>query len=39
LGTLFEVSVLIILDALIAELMTRLKKSESDLKKRHATIE
>jgi 6-phospho 3-hexuloisomerase len=38
-GTLFEVSVLIILDALIAELMTRLKKSESDLKKRHATIE
>ncbi|MFV2041573.1 MAG: 6-phospho-3-hexuloisomerase [Candidatus Hydrothermarchaeales archaeon] len=38
-GTLFEVSVLIILDALISELMTRLKKSESDLKKRHATIE
>ncbi len=39
LGTLFEVSVLIILDALIAELMTRMKKSESDLRKRHATIE
>jgi 6-phospho 3-hexuloisomerase len=39
LGTLFEVSVLIILDALIAELMTKLKKSESDLKRRHATIE
>jgi 6-phospho 3-hexuloisomerase len=39
LGTLFEVSVLIMLDALIAELMARLKKSESDLKKRHATIE
>jgi 6-phospho 3-hexuloisomerase len=38
-GTLFEVSVLIILDALIAELMSRLKKSENDLKKRHATIE
>lgn len=38
-GTLFEISVLIILDALIAELMTRLKKNESDLKKRHATIE
>lgn len=38
-GTLFEVSVLIILDALIAELMARFKKSESDLKKRHATIE
>jgi 6-phospho 3-hexuloisomerase len=37
--TLFEVSVLIILDALIAELMSRLKKSENDLKKRHATIE
>ena len=39
LGTLFEVSVLIILDALIAEFMTRFKKSENDLKKRHATIE
>jgi len=39
LGTLFEVSVLIILDGLIAELMARLRKSESDLKKRHATIE
>jgi D-arabinose 5-phosphate isomerase GutQ len=30
---------LIILDGLIAELMARLKKSESDLRKRHATIE
>ncbi len=39
LGTLFEVSVLIMLDGLIAELMNRLKKSESDLRKRHATIE
>ncbi|RMF91455.1 MAG: 6-phospho-3-hexuloisomerase [Methanobacteriota archaeon] len=39
LGTLFEISVLILLDGLIAELMARLKKSESDLKKRHATIE
>ncbi len=38
LGTLFEVSVLIMLDALIAELMTRLKTSESDLHKRHDTI-
>lgn len=39
LGTLFEISALILLDGLIAELMARLKKSEEDLKARHATIE
>jgi len=39
LGTLFEISVLILLDSLIAELMARLRKSEEDLKARHATIE
>lgn len=39
LGTLFEVSVLIFLDALIVEMMTRLGKSEEDLRSRHATIE
>lgn len=39
LGTLFEISVLILLDSLIAEMMARLRKSEEDLKARHATIE
>ncbi|MEE9594319.1 MAG: 6-phospho-3-hexuloisomerase [Candidatus Hydrothermarchaeales archaeon] len=39
LGTLFEVSVLIFLDALIVEMMTRMGKSEEDLRSRHATIE
>lgn len=38
-GTLFEVSVLILLDGLIAELMRKFKKSDEDLKARHATIE
>jgi len=39
LGTLFEISVLIFLDALIVEMMTRMGKSEADLRSRHATIE
>jgi 6-phospho-3-hexuloisomerase len=39
LGTLFEVSVLIFLDALVVEMMTRMGKSEDDLRVRHATIE
>lgn len=39
LGTLFEVSVLIFLDALIVEMMARMGKSEDDLRLRHATIE
>ncbi len=37
--TLFEISVLIFLDALIVEMMTRMGKSEADLRSRHATIE
>jgi 6-phospho 3-hexuloisomerase len=39
LGTLFEVSALIFLDGLIAELMTRLGITEEDMRVRHATIE
>ncbi|RLG91673.1 MAG: 6-phospho-3-hexuloisomerase [Candidatus Hecatellales archaeon] len=39
LGTIFEASTSIFLDALIVELMHRLGKTEEDLKKRHATIE
>ncbi|MFH1774191.1 MAG: 6-phospho-3-hexuloisomerase [Methanobacteriota archaeon] len=39
LGTLFEISVLIFLDSLIAELMMHLKKSEDYMRMRHATIE
>ncbi len=39
LGTLFEVSALIFLDGLVVELMKRMKKSEEDLRTRHATIE
>ncbi len=39
LGTLFEVTLNIFLDSLIAELMYRLGKTEQDLRKRHATIE
>lgn len=39
LGTLFEVSSLVFLDSLIAELMTRLRKSEDYMRTRHATIE
>lgn len=39
LGTLFEISVLIFMDSLVAELMARLKKSEDYMRMRHATIE
>ncbi|WP_048192232.1 6-phospho-3-hexuloisomerase [Methanobacterium sp. SMA-27] len=39
LGTLFEVSTLIFLDALIAQLMNKLGKTEDDLKKRHTVLE
>lgn len=39
LGTLFETSCSVFLDGVIVELMQRLKKTEADLKKRHATIE
>jgi 6-phospho-3-hexuloisomerase len=39
LGTLFEITLNIFLDSVIAELMQRLGKTEQDLRKRHATIE
>ncbi|OYT54578.1 MAG: 6-phospho-3-hexuloisomerase [Candidatus Altiarchaeales archaeon ex4484_2] len=39
LGTLFEDSVMIFFDGIIAGLMTSLKAEEQDLKARHATIE
>lgn len=39
LGTLFETSALIFLDALIAELMKRTNQTEDDMSARHATLE
>lgn len=39
LGTLFEITLNIFLDSLVAELMQRLGETEVDLRKRHATIE
>jgi len=39
LGTLFEITALIVLDSLISELMERLHISEDQIRKRHATIE
>lgn len=39
LGTIFEVSSMIFLDSLIAELMVRMGKTEEDMRNRHATIE
>ncbi len=39
LGTLFEISGLVFLDSLVAELMARLGKSEDYMRMRHATIE
>ena len=39
LGTLFEITTMITLDALVAELMKRLGKTENDLKAMHANIE
>lgn len=39
LGTLFEITSLIFLDGLIAELMIRLEKTEEDLKKKHTVLE
>ncbi|MEM4752364.1 MAG: 6-phospho-3-hexuloisomerase, partial [Sulfolobales archaeon] len=38
-GTLFEVTTMVMLDAVVAELMVRLGKTEEDLKKLHANIE
>lgn len=39
LGTLFEITTLVMLDAVTAELMARLGKTEDDLRLRHANIE
>jgi 6-phospho 3-hexuloisomerase len=39
LGTMFEISTMVFLDGVIAALMEVTKKSEDDLKKKHATIE
>ncbi len=39
LGTLFELSTMIFLDAVVAELVSLLGKDEEDLAKRHATVE
>ena len=39
LGTIFELSAMIFLDSLIAELIKRLGKSEGELRRKHATIE
>jgi len=39
LGTLFEISALVFLDGLIAELMHRLDKKEEDLNERHSVFE
>jgi 6-phospho-3-hexuloisomerase len=39
LGSIFENNCMVFLDGLIVELMYRMKKSENDLRMRHATIE
>lgn len=39
LGTVFEISLMTFLDGVVVELMQRLGLTESELKKRHATIE
>ncbi len=39
LGTLFEITALVVLDSIVAELMRMLGKTEEDLKKKHANIE
>ncbi len=38
-GTLFEDTAMVLLDAVIAELMHRLNKTEDEIKTRHANIE
>ena len=39
LGTLFEISAMVFLDSVIAELMVRLGKTEEEMRRRHAVIE
>jgi len=38
-GTLFEITSLIFLDGLIAELMHKMDKTEDDLKEKHNVLE
>lgn len=39
LGTAFELTTLVFLDAIVSELMEKMKQTESDLKSRHAVLE
>ena len=39
LGTAFELTTLVFLDAIVSELMERMQQTESDLKNRHAVLE
>jgi 6-phospho-3-hexuloisomerase len=39
LGTLFEISTLIVLDGFIAELMNKMEKTEEDMKLKHNVLE
>lgn len=39
LGTIFEISCLVFLDGVVAELMTRMSKTEEDLRKKHNVLE
>ena len=39
LGTLFEITTMVLLDSVVSELMVKLGKTEEDLKRRHANIE
>ena len=38
-GTIFEISALVFLDSLIAQMMHNLGKTEEDLKSRHTVLE
>ncbi len=38
-GTLFEISAMVLLDCVVAELMSRLNVTEEDVEKRHANIQ
>ena len=39
LGTLFEITAMVFLDSIVTELMSKLGKSEEDLRRRHTNIE
>ena len=38
-GTIFEISALVFLDSIIAQMMSDLGKTEDDLKSRHTVLE